>query len=247
MALISTLKQLHQNLETVENYLIDGNEDEQFRMRELIRRGRSFVAYSVNNEMRFAPSRFCGYVNNTLLKHIKNDQKHGWDTNKTISKILHSAPLSDAALEKSYISYCSFMGVEPSNYERRRYWHMDLDEDFEINANVSGDFKEGRLVERRHLVRERNSKVVQVVKQNFKKKNKTLFCEACGFDFEKVYGKAGADYIEAHHIIPVSQMQENHISKPEDFILLCSNCHKITHRRRPWLTLSGLKNLMKNK
>ena len=54
-----------------------------------------------------------------------------------------------------------------------------------------------------HIVladRERNSKVVQLAKQNFKDKNGRLYCQVCEFDFEKEYGEIGADFIEAHHL-----------------------------------------------
>lgn len=46
----------------------------------------------------------------------------------------------------------------------------------------------------------------------------------------KVYGDVGKDYIEAHHAIPLSEYNEEHEVKPEDFIMLCPNCHTMIHR-----------------
>ena len=65
------------------------------------------------------------------------------------------------------------------------------------------------------------------------------------FDFEKNYGDIGADFIEAHHTIPVSEMKENHMTSSEDFILLCSNCHRMIHKKEPWLSKDNLSELFK--
>lgn len=64
----------------------------------------------------------------------------------------------------------------------------------------------------------------------FKQKHGHLYCERCGKDMGKVYGDVGKDYIEAHHAIPLSEYNEEHEVKPEDFIMLCPNCHTMIHR-----------------
>ncbi|WP_409440461.1 MULTISPECIES: HNH endonuclease [Pseudomonas] len=83
-------------------------------------------------------------------------------------------------------------------------------------------------------------------KEHFKRKNKRLFCEACNFDFEKAYGQRGFNFIEAHHTIPVSEMLPAQKTKISDIAMVCSNCHRILHRSRPWLTIAQLKNLISN-
>ena len=50
-----------------------------------------------------------------------------------------------------------------------------------------------------------------------------LICTVCDFDFLKFYGKRGKDFSEAHHMIPVSEMSEDHFSKPEDMAIVCAN------------------------
>ncbi|MBK6755167.1 MAG: HNH endonuclease [Flavobacteriales bacterium] len=42
-------------------------------------------------------------------------------------------------------------------------------------------------------------------------------------------------YIEAHHVLPVSEMPPGHRTKPEDLVMVCANCHVMLHLRRPWL------------
>lgn len=58
-------------------------------------------------------------------------------------------------------------------------------------------------------------------------------CVACGFDFEKKYGEYGKDFIEVHHIKPVSELGGNTRINPQtDMAVLCSNCHRMVHRKR---------------
>lgn len=108
-------------------------------------------------------------------------------------------------------------------------------------------FPEGKQRLKTHIYRERNQKVIQIAKNKFKEKHGQVYCEACGFDFYKFYGKIGEDYIEGHHSIPVSELKEGDKTKPEDIVLLCSNCHKMVHRKRPWLKKEELKELINKK
>lgn len=57
-------------------------------------------------------------------------------------------------------------------------------------------------------------------------------CQACEFDFEKVYGKIGKDYIEAHHLKPIPKLKGKvvELDPKNDFGVLCANCHRMIHR-----------------
>ena len=67
MELINNIEQLRNNITQFEKYLASDNGDEErIKRLDLIRRGRNFVAYKVEGEYRFAPSRFLGYINNTI-------------------------------------------------------------------------------------------------------------------------------------------------------------------------------------
>jgi 5-methylcytosine-specific restriction protein A len=76
------------------------------------------------------------------------------------------------------------------------------------------------------------------------KRHGKLACEACGFDFAIHYGDRGNGFIECHHIKPVADIVEGQTTHIDDLVLLCSNCHRIIHRRRPWLSVIALKDLM---
>lgn len=120
----------------------------------------------------------------------------------------------------------------------------DSDEPSETLPALGPDEEEGNegsILSRVHRYRERNHGLVEKKKAQVLYAHKRLFCEACGFDFEKAYGERGAGFIECHHTKPVSELQAGEKTKVVDLALLCSNCHRIVHRRRPWLTLAQLK------
>ncbi len=99
---------------------------------------------------------------------------------------------------------------------------------------------EGQVLSRMHRYRERDRKLVITKKNKFLKENSKLHCEACGFDFRQRYGERGADFIECHHTKPVSELETNGKTKISDLVLLCSNCHRIVHRKKPWLSFEEL-------
>lgn len=58
-------------------------------------------------------------------------------------------------------------------------------------------------------------------------------CAVCGFNFSKVYGELGRDFIEVHHIKPLHSLIDEVIINPEtDLVCLCSNCHRMIHHKR---------------
>jgi hypothetical protein len=106
-------------------------------------------------------------------------------------------------------------------------------------------FPEGSVVQRTHLARERNRALVARAKQRFKELHGgRVFCQVCGFDFAACYGPLGADYIEAHHTVPVSELQPDSVTRVEDLAIVCANCHRMLHRKRPWLTMDELRSLL---
>jgi 5-methylcytosine-specific restriction protein A len=104
---------------------------------------------------------------------------------------------------------------------------------------------EGRLVTRLHRTRERNRKLVRSKKAKFQKDNGgRLFCEACGFDFEREYGERGTGFIECHHTWPVHTLRAGQKTKLTELALLCANCHRMIHSKTPWLDLEELRRII---
>ena len=107
------------------------------------------------------------------------------------------------------------------------------------------EYSEGRVAYRKHKTRERNPNLIKRAKERFMKNNDGhLYCEACGFDFFEVYGERGKEFIEGHHTRLVSELSEGDKTRVEDIAMLCSNCHRMVHRK-PILTVDELKKIMK--
>ncbi|MGV9790040.1 HNH endonuclease [Streptomyces sp. NPDC003435] len=105
---------------------------------------------------------------------------------------------------------------------------------------------EGRLLMRRHRSRERNralrkKKITAVLGQGGR-----LACEACGFDFQEVYGARGDGYIECHHVVPLHEAGEGR-TRLSDLALICANCHRMIHRQAPWPTPNELRTLIETR
>jgi hypothetical protein len=84
--------------------------------------------------------------------------------------------------------------------------------------------------------RVRSRRLREAAMQHFGQEGR-LICAACEFDFEDVYGERGAGYIEVHHIKPIFMYEEGDLEQTIDEALenlapLCSNCHRMVHRRR---------------
>lgn len=103
------------------------------------------------------------------------------------------------------------------------------------------EYKEGKIIVQYGTKFERNPKL--------RKKAIELHgvtCKVCDFNFEKAYGKLGKDFIEIHHIKPMYQVREEIAVNPEtDLVPLCSNCHKMIHRKtKTPLTIQELKEII---
>lgn len=102
---------------------------------------------------------------------------------------------------------------------------------------------EGRLLLALHRRRERDPKLRARKIASVRKAHANLACEACGFDFAVIYGQRGEGYIEVHHVVPLHASGET-TTRLQDLALLCSNCHRMIHRRRPWITPNELRALI---
>lgn len=102
--------------------------------------------------------------------------------------------------------------------------------------------QEGRILSHSHLRRERNPRLVERLKDEYYDKHEYLDCSVCEFDYEKRYGSRGHRFMEAHHIKPISQLPpEGEEVSVKDLALICASCHRMVHRKSPWLTLDELK------
>lgn len=111
----------------------------------------------------------------------------------------------------------------------------DLEESIEV--------PEGRVLFREHVVRERNKKLRERKIREALDATGVIECEVCNFNFLKFYGERGRGYIESHHIVPLHLLGETK-TRLEDLALICSNCHRMIHRSKPWLTPAELRKIL---
>ena len=106
------------------------------------------------------------------------------------------------------------------------------------NENLS---KEGSVVERLVKQYERNPIYGEIVKAL-----KGAICCVCDFRFEDRYGDHGKEFIEIHHVTPVSKMQNGYDFDPlRDLVPVCSNCHSIIHRRKTPFTIEEIRSVIR--
>lgn len=73
-------------------------------------------------------------------------------------------------------------------------------------------------------------------------------CQACGLSLEERYGPVGQGYIEAHHLRPISSLEEGVVvayDVANDFAVLCPNCHRMIHRMDDPSNLNALRALLR--
>lgn len=113
-----------------------------------------------------------------------------------------------------------------------------------LNTDEEDEFPEGKVLYCVHKIRERDSREVKKFKEQKEREGK-LFCEVCGFNFYKKYGEIGKGFIECHHDVPLSSYgNQIKATKITDLKLVCSNCHRILHRKRPWMKVEDLREII---
>lgn len=179
---------------------------------------------------------------NEIKKRNNLDLSHSKTPDRTLSKTL-----TENCLETTYgkdNTFYSVYGIKAKEgvWGLTDYFIERIDLDLTTHDEF---FYEGKVVLRKHLCRERNSNLVAEAKRRFKEKHEgKLFCEICEFSFSDKYGELGADFIEAHHTKPVSEMKDGDKTNINDIVMVCSNCHSMLHKRRPWLNKEDVKKLI---
>ena len=178
-----------------------------------------------------------------IIKRGKLDLSRSKTPDRTLSKVLQ-----ENCLQTSYGKDNTFYSVYGIKARKGVCGLTDsiIEENkLELTSNDE-DFVEGKKFLRKHICIERNKKLITMAKKQFKERhNGKLFCEICGFSFVDKYGDIGKDFIEAHHIKPVSEMKEGESTNINDIVMVCSNCHSMIHRRKPWLNKNEIRDIIK--
>ena len=73
-------------------------------------------------------------------------------------------------------------------------------------------------------------------------------CAVCDFNFEKVYGDIGKDFIHVHHLTQVAKVGKQYSVDPvNDLRPVCPNCHAMIHKRKEAISIEELKSLLRQR
>ena len=99
--------------------------------------------------------------------------------------------------------------------------------------------QEGKLLVRIHVYKERDRSFAKMAKKYYRDKNGgKLNCQACGLDPIELYGTDGEKCIEAHHTIPIEELQPDSETRVYDMAMVCASCHRIIHKQKPCLLVT---------
>jgi len=134
LPLINGIEEIVKNIMTLDSYLEGTNSLEEEYAKSLIGAGKCFVVVSHSDGYRFYPSRFIGYVDNSMEKHeemgeVKNrtgmTTKDGKKTVQKKKKILgdfiRSSEQQWNVMEREYIFFCKRLEILPHK-NNRKFW-----------------------------------------------------------------------------------------------------------------------------
>jgi 5-methylcytosine-specific restriction protein A len=114
-------------------------------------------------------------------------------------------------------------------------YQIDFIRPAEINLDIESETTEETLARSEGAAKYSYSKRYERNPENLLKAIEMHGCKCCicGFDFELVYGERGKGFIEVHHTKPLSEVEgETVIDPATDLVPVCSNCHRMIHRRK---------------
>ena len=124
MKTVKKWEDIRSNILKLEKYKNSEKKIDMDFYRDMIRRGRCFIALDTRNGFIFAPSRFAGYIDNSATSHDENVDKDGRETNKAIDNILGTHEVNKK-LEDRFNIFCQNFDITPDNHERK-YWNLSL-------------------------------------------------------------------------------------------------------------------------
>jgi len=117
----------------------------------------------------------------------------------------------------------------------------------EEQASDHSEYSESRQTSRERYFFARNPQLVRDAKRKL-----GYICQVCKFNFEHKYGDLGREYIEVHHLDPLSERpkaewREELKTRLDRVAVVCSNCHRIIHRKRPAVSIEHLMQCVKER
>lgn len=137
----------------------------------------------------------------------------------------------------------------------QNYFCGSLSDEFFKSKNpveeVLGEVEGDKVIKehiRQELTRRNASIVLRAKSEALSKGLGRILCDCCDFDFIKTYGSHGTGFIECHHKIHIATGQR--ITTTADLALVCSNCHRMLHRKNKegdYFSVEELRKLISDK
>ena len=115
-----------------------------------------------------------------------------------------------------------------------------------VAAEPKTNFK-SEFIFQLHKSREADPLAIKLKKEEVLSHSKSLKCAVCGFDSVSFYGELGNDLMEIHYNKELKNEPELETVELEDFIIVCSNCHKALDKNFGLIEATDLKNIIKKK
>lgn len=125
MSLIRTYSELASNQQSLDAAWASSKARAEYA--ELVRLGKVLLPFLSGDKILFGPSRFLGYQNNTISKHLIREERDGKKTNPKIAEILRSEfgfrihNVEDESIDAHFMRLCDSLGVKASR-SKRTYW-----------------------------------------------------------------------------------------------------------------------------
>lgn len=156
MSLIETYDELLRNCEELEQARKgDGQVTDLYV--GLIGRGSVFLPYLTGDGIAYAPSRFIGYTENTVLGHEQLAERDGRHTTKRVGEILRAQygftirNLEDEVVEAHYDRFCEYLDVVPRRSKKTFWITPEVGDWLEANTIDSTDAQEIAALEQNVL------------------------------------------------------------------------------------------------
>jgi hypothetical protein len=133
-----------------------------------------------------------------------------------------------------------------ANGGRPNCWHDIPSPDGVFPPDLDIGATEGDQRLRLHYSRERSRALVEKKKTQVFNTTGALACDVCEFDFSSRYGRLGSGFCEVHHVRALSTLTGASLTTLDDLAVVCSNCHRMLHRRTPMLSIAQLKKMLRD-
>lgn len=177
-------------------------------------------------------TKYFGNAEEGKLANLKFNETVAYPARKsTLQEMIQETKYDDNSEKEKFIKKLDICGG------------MLSDEQFQSFAKEIQTFQEKKRRRDNHIKYEGrlSNKDIKAIKEYL-----GYTCMACGLDPIKEYGEDKKGIMEAHHKNPYSEMDEGEIRevKPDDFLILCPNCHKLIHKLDSPNDLEELKKLV---